>query len=155
VEDQKLMISFKSSLMKNKHLKQLKIFYSPFIDFMGTIPNYEYLKIFLSGPWENEKLETILMRTDKSMIPHLKEFILMNTPVKELLFLNFKLFDFLFDFTDELKLNTNLVNIGNHSPIPLYYYYIERNKELETIHKKFKTPIRHVKIFDISFQFKN
>jgi hypothetical protein len=57
------------------------------------------------------------------------------------------------NFISELKWNTHLVNIEDHVLVPLYFYYMERNKELETIHKRFSKRILNIKTLDVSFQF--
>jgi hypothetical protein len=58
-----------------------------------------------------------------------------------------------FDFTEELEWNTNLINIENHIPSAFYFYYIERNKELQLILKRFSKSISLMKVHDLSFKF--
>jgi hypothetical protein len=155
LENEKLTKIFKDSLMKNKHLKHLEIVCFPkkVKSFKNRISmNYEIIRDFLCDHWTNKTLETIKFYADSDYIPLLKEFILTNTSVKEILF-QVESNSVVFDFTEELEWNTNLVNIENHIPSPFYFYYIERNKELQLILKRFSKSISLVKVHDLSFKF--
>jgi hypothetical protein len=70
--------------------------------------------------------------------------------VKELFVMDAKKYD----FSKDLKWNTNLIHIEYQNQVPLYYYYLRRNQELASIQKRFPNLIFQVKTFEISFQFK-
>jgi hypothetical protein len=80
-------------------------------------------------------------------INSLRKFIEMNTSVTSLSFLNLN-----YDFGEEMKFNYHLIHLDGH--YPWTKYYLERNKNLLEIVKKFHVkPILQVKSFDISFHF--
>jgi hypothetical protein len=100
-----------------------------------------------NSPWSNKTLECIQGNYSSE---ELKNFVLMNTPVKEILRGIGPPIEL--DLIDELKWNYHLIHIENHIPVPMYFYYIERNKELAKI-QKISKEILKIKTFDICFQF--
>jgi hypothetical protein len=115
----------------------------------------DYLNYFLNeGKWENETLTYLCsycnlinfnLKVDNPLA--LKQFITLNTPVRELC-----IGEDLHDCISELKLNTNIIKL-NHKCSPLYRYLINRNKELEIIRQSFFKTIISVNTHDFQFKF--
>jgi hypothetical protein len=150
VDDEKIIMNFKSSLMKNKHLKHLfayHILLSQILAFNFSKTTYFPCLGIFNSPWSNKTLECIQGNYSSE---ELKNFVLMNTPVKEILRGIGPRIEL--DLIDELKWNYHLIHIENHIPVPMYFYYIERNKELAKI-QKISKEILKIKTFDICFQF--
>jgi hypothetical protein len=108
-------------------------------------------KEFFKSPWKNVTLETIKIFMTEDLIPLLKEFILMNTLVKEIILL--PEISMSLNFIKVLKWNTNLISIENHDSIPMYYFYMKRNRDLALIPRNFKKEISQIKAFNISFLY--
>jgi hypothetical protein len=98
------------------------------------------------GEWRNKTLESIEIKNDKKTTESIREFIQMNTPVKEIILLT------TYFFTYSLKFNTNLIHLSQVKS-PWNEYYIQRNKELEVIKRSFQKPIQRMKVLDIHFSF--
>jgi hypothetical protein len=98
------------------------------------------------GEWRNKTLESIEIKNDKKTTESIREFIEMNTSVKEIILLT------TYNFSNELKFNTNLIYLSQVKS-PWNEYYIQRNKELEVIKSSFQKPIQMTKQLDIHFSF--
>jgi hypothetical protein len=126
VNNEEILKDLKASLMKNKFLKHLNIF--NLSGSTGKFPKGGLFKkiskpclgIFTS-PWTNKTLESIQGNYTSS---DLKDFVLMNTPVKEIL--KGEKISYQLNFISELKWNTHLVNIEDHVLVPLFLLYGEK-----------------------------
>jgi hypothetical protein len=77
-----------------------------------------------------------------------KEFILLNTPIKEILLDSIKI-----NFTEEMKFNNHITYISS-SQNPETDIYLERNIDLESILNHFEhLKISQVSVFDFHFHF--
>jgi hypothetical protein len=149
INEGEIVEALKNSLTKNHHLKHLNA--SQRLNLKGIMkyskPKNSTCVGILKCPWENQTLESI---QGFYLTSDLKDFVLLNSPVKEILCDRPK---YKLDLTHELKWNTQLIHIEDHVQVPLYFYYMERNKELASILKQFPKKILKINSFDVAFHF--